>query len=190
MDVAGASLLLVLAAPVMPLIAVAIKLDSRGGVFFRQERVGRGGRRFRLGKFRTMVADAEDQHDALLAHSKDPGWLHLDDDPRITRVGRFLRLSSLDELPQLWNVLKGEMSLVGPRPLGESEHRRLEGWRRNRIDLTPGITGLWQVLGRTNISFEEMIKLDYLYVTNWTLWTDVRLMLRTLPAVLFRRGAN
>jgi exopolysaccharide biosynthesis polyprenyl glycosylphosphotransferase len=190
MDIAVASVLLLLAAPILALIAVAIKLDSRGGVLFRQERVGRGGRRFRLVKFRTMVADAEDQRDGLLADSKDPGWLLLDHDPRVTRVGRLLRLFSLDELPELWNVLKGEMSLVGPRPIVESEDRQLEGWRRSRIDLTPGITGLWQVLGRTSIPFEEMIKLDYLYVTNWSLWTDVRLILRTLPVVLSKRGAN
>jgi exopolysaccharide biosynthesis polyprenyl glycosylphosphotransferase len=189
-DVAGASALLVVTSPVLALIALAVALDSRGGVFFRQERIGRGGRRFRVLKFRTMVADAEEQREALLAHSKDPGWLHLDHDPRVTRVGGFLRLWSLDELPQLWNVLKGEMSLVGPRPIAESEDRQLEGWRRSRIDLTPGITGLWQVLGRTNIPFEEMIKLDYLYVTNWSLWTDVCLMLRTLPVVLSKRGAN
>jgi lipopolysaccharide/colanic/teichoic acid biosynthesis glycosyltransferase len=137
-----------------------------------------------------MVADAEARREELLAQSKDPGWLHLEHDPRVTRVGRLLRLSSLDELPQLWNVLKGEMSLVGPRPLAEAEDRQLEGWRRSRVDLTPGITGLWQVLGRTSIPFEEMIKLDYLYVTNWSLWTDIRLILRTLPVVLLRRGAN
>ena len=137
-----------------------------------------------------MAADAEERREALLAHSKDPDWLLLDHDPRVTRVGRVLRLSSLDELPQLWNVLKGEMSLVGPRPIIASEDRQLEGWRRSRIDLTPGVTGLWQVLGRTSIPFEEMVKLDYLYVTNWSLWTDIRLIMRTLPAVLLRRGAN
>ena len=108
----------------------------------------------------------------------------------MTRVGRILRLWSLDELPQLWNVLKGEMSLVGPRPIIPSEDNRLEGWRRSRIELLPGLTGLWQVLGRTELPFEEMIRLDYLYVTNWSLWTDIRLMLRTLPAVLRGRGAN
>ena len=112
------------------------------------------------------------------------------DDPRVTRVGRFLRLTSLDELPQLWNVLRGEMSLVGPRPLVEDEGGQLVGWRRSRIDLKPGLTGLWQVLGRTSIPFEEMIKLDYVYVTNWSMWNDIRLLLRTLPIVLGRRGAN
>jgi exopolysaccharide biosynthesis polyprenyl glycosylphosphotransferase len=189
-DIVGALTVLVLAAPLFAVIALAVKLDSRGPVFFRQERIGLWGRRFQLAKFRTMVVDAEDRRDELLAESKDPGWLLLDHDPRITRVGRFLRHWSLDELPQLWNVLKGEMTLVGPRPLIDSEDRQLDGWRRSRIDLVPGLTGLWQVLGRTSLPFEEMIRLDYLYVTNWSLWSDVRLMLRTVPAVVLRRGAN
>jgi exopolysaccharide biosynthesis polyprenyl glycosylphosphotransferase len=190
MDLAGSIALLLIAAPLLALIALAIKLDSGGPVFFRQQRVGRWGRRFRVVKFRTMVPDAEKRREALLKRSTDPGWLLLDDDPRVTRIGSFLRRSSLDELPQLWNVVKGEMSLVGPRPLPESEHSQLYGWRETRTDLTPGLTGLWQVLGRTTIPFEEMVKLDYLYVTNWSLWTDVRLILQTLPAVLSSRGAN
>jgi exopolysaccharide biosynthesis polyprenyl glycosylphosphotransferase len=190
LDLVGASLLVALALPLMVVVAAVIKLDSRGPVLFRQERIGRGGRRFRLLKLRTMVADAESRRNALLAHSKDPGWLHLEHDPRITRVGRLLRLASLDELPQLWNVLKGHMSLVGPRPLVAEEDDRVDEWARGRLDLTPGITGLWQVLGRTSIPFEEMVKLDYLYVTNWSLWGDVRLILRTLPVVLRRSGAN
>jgi exopolysaccharide biosynthesis polyprenyl glycosylphosphotransferase len=190
MDVVGGTLMLLVTAPILAVAAIAIKLDSPGPVLFRQTRIGRDGRRFELLKCRTMCVDAEQRRAALLAQSKDPGWLLLEDDPRVTRVGRFLRHTSLDELPQLWNVVKGEMSLVGPRPIVEDEDRQLEGWRRTRIDLTPGITGLWQVLGRTSIPFEEMIKLDYLYVTNWSLWTDVSLMLRTLPAVLFKRGVN
>jgi exopolysaccharide biosynthesis polyprenyl glycosylphosphotransferase len=190
MDVVGALCLLTATAPLMVLIAAAIKLDSRGPVLFRQERVGKNGRPFRLVKFRTMVADADAQREALLAASRHPEWLLLDNDPRITRFGRALRLSSLDELPQLWNVLKGQMSLVGPRPLPLAECSSLRGWARSRLDLTPGITGLWQVLGRTAISYEEMIKLDYVYVTNWSLWNDVRLVLRTLPVVVSRRGAN
>ncbi len=189
-DVAGSAILLLLTAPLQLAIAAAVKLDSPGPAFFRQVRIGRGGERFRLAKFRTMGVDAEERRAELLAASKDPDWLLIDEDPRITRLGGFLRASSLDELPQLWNVLKGEMSLVGPRPLIEDEDRRLEGWRRSRIDLTPGVTGLWQVLGRTSISFEEMVKLDYLYVTNWSLWNDLRLVLRTLPAVLLRKGVN
>jgi len=190
LDLVGAGLLSVLALPLLLVLAVAIKLDSPGPVFFRQERIGRGAVRFRLVKLRTMALDAEARRAELLAQSKDPGWLHLEHDPRITRVGRLLRLSSLDELPQLWNVLRGDMSLVGPRPLVAEEDRMVNGWARGRLDLTPGITGLWQVLGRTSIPFEEMVKLDYLYVTNWSLWGDVRLILRTLPVVLQRSGAN
>jgi exopolysaccharide biosynthesis polyprenyl glycosylphosphotransferase len=190
LDVLGAGLLGALALPLIGVFAAVIKLDSRGPVLFRQERIGRGGQRFCLLKLRTMVVDAESRRGGLLAQSKDPGWLHLDDDPRITPAGRLLRLASLDELPQLWNVIKGDMSLVGPRPLVAEEDRMVGDWARGRLDLTPGITGLWQVLGRTSISFEEMVKLDYLYVTNWSLWGDVRLILRTLPVVLRRTGAN
>jgi exopolysaccharide biosynthesis polyprenyl glycosylphosphotransferase len=189
-DVAGASVALLLAAPLVGLIALAIKLDSRGPVLFRQTRTGRRGRPFVLPKFRTMVADAESRRDALVPQSEDPHWLMLEHDPRITRVGRFLRLTSLDELPQLWTVLTGRMSLVGPRPLIKTEDELVASWARMRLDLAPGITGLWQVLGRTNIPFEEMVKLDYAYVTNWSLWLDIKLLLRTLPVVLLRRGAN
>jgi exopolysaccharide biosynthesis polyprenyl glycosylphosphotransferase len=190
LDIFGSATMLVLLAPLIAVIGIAIKLGSRGPVFFRQPRVGQGGRSFNLVKFRTMTVDAEQRKADLLEQSTDPDWLKLESDPRVTRVGRFLRLRSLDELPQLWNVLKGDMSLVGPRPLIESEDRQVDGWARSRLDLTPGITGLWQVLGRTNIPFEEMIKLDYLYVTNWSLWTDIRLILKTLPAVVTGRGAN
>jgi exopolysaccharide biosynthesis polyprenyl glycosylphosphotransferase len=190
LDLAGTGVLGVLALPLLVIAAAAIKLSSPGPVLFRQERIGRDGRRFRLLKLRTMVRDAEARRGELLAQSKDPGWLHLEHDPRITRIGRLLRLTSLDELPQLWNVIKGDMSLVGPRPLVAEEDRMVGEWARGRLDLTPGITGLWQVLGRTSIPFEEMVKLDYLYVTNWSLWGDVRLILRTLPVVLRRDGAN
>lgn len=190
LDLLGAGLLSILALPFLLVLAMAIKLDSPGPVFFCQERIGRGAVRFRLVKLRTMTLDAEARRAELLTQSKDPSWLHLEHDPRVTRVGRLLRLGSLDELPQLWNVLRGDMSLVGPRPLVAEEDRMVNGWGRGRLDLTPGITGLWQVLGRTSIPFEEMVKLDYLYVTNWSLWADVRLILRTLPVVLRRDGAN
>jgi exopolysaccharide biosynthesis polyprenyl glycosylphosphotransferase len=190
MDLLIATALLVLFAPVLLIVALAIKLDSAGPVFFKQTRVGRDGQRFRLYKFRTMTFDAEQRRAELLERSTDPNWLKLDHDPRITRVGRHLRRLSLDELPQLWNVLRGQMSMVGPRPLIEIEDERVQGWARGRLDLTPGITGYWQVLGRTRIPFEEMVKLDYLYVMNWSLWEDVRLMLRTLPVVLGGKGAN
>jgi exopolysaccharide biosynthesis polyprenyl glycosylphosphotransferase len=190
MDIAIAATLLVLFSPVLLMLAIAIKLDSRGPVLFKQERVGKGGRRFRVLKLRTMVRDAEQRRGELVAQSSDPNWLSVDNDPRITRLGRSLRRLSLDELPQLWNVLRGEMSMVGPRPLIPVEDERVVGWARGRLDLTPGITGYWQVLGRTRIPFEEMVKLDYLYVMNWSLWEDVRLMLRTLPAVITGRGVN
>ncbi len=189
-DLTAAVVVLVLLAPIMVVIALAIKLDSRGPVFFRQLRVGRGDTPFCLYKFRTMVCGAEHQTDELFSGSEDANWLKLDHDPRITRVGRMLRHASLDELPQFWNILKGEMSLVGPRPLILSEDSQIAGWGRSRLELTPGLTGLWQVLGRTNIPFEEMVKLDYMYVTNWSLWEDVRLLLRTFPTVVTRRGAN
>jgi exopolysaccharide biosynthesis polyprenyl glycosylphosphotransferase len=189
-DLVVASLLLVVTLVPQAVIAAAIKLDSPGPVLFRQERIGKSGRRFKLLKFRTMVTDAEERRGELVARSRDPNWLHLDHDPRITRVGRVLRLSSLDELPQLWNVLRGEMSLVGPRPLVEEEDRMVGAWMRGRLDLMPGITGLWQVLGRTSIPFDEMVKIDYLYVANWSLWFDIRILIRTLPVVVSRRGAN
>jgi exopolysaccharide biosynthesis polyprenyl glycosylphosphotransferase len=190
MDIALAAIMLTLSAPFMVLIAAAIKIDTPGPILFTQERVGKGGRRFRLLKFRTMVPDAELYRADLLAYSTDTHWLMVPNDPRITRLGRHLRHLSIDELPQLWNVLRGEMSLVGPRPLVVAEDEHVQGWARGRLDLTPGITGYWQVLGRTRIPFEEMVKLDYLYVMNWSLWTDLRLIMRTLPTVLSRRGAN
>jgi exopolysaccharide biosynthesis polyprenyl glycosylphosphotransferase len=190
MDVIGASLGLLLFAPLMAVAALAIKLDSRGPILFRQRRIGKGGRLFRFNKFRTMVADAEERLDDLRPLSEDRHWLKLDRDPRITRVGRILRLTSIDELPQLWNVLRGDMSLVGPRPLIASEDERIRGYARMRLHLAPGMTGLWQVLGRTTIPFEEMVKLDFIYISNWSLWTDIKLLLRTIPAVAGRRGAN
>jgi exopolysaccharide biosynthesis polyprenyl glycosylphosphotransferase len=190
MDLVGAGLLLILSAPIWIVATIAIKLDSPGPVLFRQERIGRGGKPFRLAKFRSMVTDAEDQREALLAQSRQQGWLDLEQDPRITRVGRVLRLTSLDELPQLWNVARGDMSLVGPRPLIPQEDQNVSGWARGRLDLTPGITGMWQVLGRVNIPFEQMVMIDFIYVANWSLWTDITLLLKTLPVVLSRRGAN
>ena len=176
--------------PLMLIAALAIKLTSRGPVFFSQERIGRGERRFRLYKFRTMVEDAEEREAELRSQSSHPAWLLLERDPRVTRVGRVLRQTSIDELPQLVNVLKGDMSLVGPRPMPPAVDEQIDGWGRRRLDLTPGITGLWQVLGRTSIPFEEMIGLDYLYVTNWSLWQDIRLLVRTLPVIIGGRGAN
>jgi exopolysaccharide biosynthesis polyprenyl glycosylphosphotransferase len=189
LDVALSAASLALFAPVMALIALAIRLDSKGPILFRQARVGQDGRRFLLAKFRTMAPDTDGLVAELMEKSVDPDWLIIDDDPRVTRVGRFLRRTSLDELPQLWSVLKGEMSMVGPRPLSERDDEGVRGWGRHRLDLVPGLTGHWQVLGRTTIPFREMIEIDYAYVTNWSAWLDLKLLIRTVPAVLRRRGA-
>src|SRR5262249_15117580 len=141
-------------------------------------------------KFRTMYADAERQRFELAALNEMSGPLFkMAKDPRITRVGAFLRRTSIDELPQLWNVVRGEMSLVGPRPFVVHEADQITGWAGRRTDITPGITGLWQILGRNDLTFDEMTKLDYVYVTNWSLWWDLKILLRTIPVVLARRGA-
>jgi exopolysaccharide biosynthesis polyprenyl glycosylphosphotransferase len=193
LDVIGAGLGLIVLAPIFAVVAALIKLESRGPVFFRQIRMGGAARPFSIFKFRTMDADAE-AHKADLVHLNkharnggDPRMFKIDDDPRVTRIGRVLRRLSMDELPQLWNVLRGEMSLVGPRPLILEEDAHVTNWAERRLDLKPGITGLWQVLGRDGIPFEEMVKLDYLYVTSWSLGGDLRLLLRTIPIVV--RGA-
>jgi exopolysaccharide biosynthesis polyprenyl glycosylphosphotransferase len=188
-DVVGALVALVLLAPLFAALALLVKLTSNGPVFFRQERVGRGGRMFGLLKFRSMVADAEERKAELAEHNQAAaGFFKIADDPRITRVGRFLRHTNLDELPQLLNVLRGEMSLVGPRPLIPQEDERVVGWHRRRLELTPGITGHWQVLGSSRVPLDEMVAIDYLYVANWSLWTDLKLLLRTIPHVLTGRG--
>jgi lipopolysaccharide/colanic/teichoic acid biosynthesis glycosyltransferase len=194
MDLLFASAGLVVLSPLLGLIALAIKLGSNGPVLFRQVRMGSDERTFRILKFRSMDLDA-DSRKAEVAHLNDHlrpygdiRMFKIANDPRVTRIGRILRRYSLDELPQLVNVLRGEMSLVGPRPLILDEDRRVEEWGRRRLDLKPGMTGLWQVLGRSDIPFAEMVKLDYLYVTTWSLGSDMRLILRTLPLVLRRRG--
>ena len=185
---AGAGLLLI--SPLLAVCAAAIKLDSRGPVFFRQERHGRGGSVFRIVKFRTMRTGAEAEREALAQRNEVDGAIFkIKDDPRITRVGGLLRRTSIDELPQLWNVLRGDMSLVGPRPFVIHESSQITGWASRRLDLTPGITGLWQVLGRNDMPFDEMVKLDYIYVTNWSLWWDFKILCQTIPVVLSRRGA-
>jgi exopolysaccharide biosynthesis polyprenyl glycosylphosphotransferase len=188
MDLLGSLLALTLLAPLFAAIAVAIKLDSRGPVFFRQQRVGRDGRLFQMLKFRTMVRGADRMKADLEQHNEAEGLFKIADDPRVTRVGRLLRRTSLDELPQLWGVLRGEMSLVGPRPLVLEDDQHVEGWYRRRLHLTPGMTGRWQVLGSARIPLAEMVKLDYLYVANWSLWGDVKILLRTAGFVLARRG--
>jgi lipopolysaccharide/colanic/teichoic acid biosynthesis glycosyltransferase len=181
---------LVLLAPLIAAIALLVRLDSTGPALFRQQRGGRGGRAFELLKFRTMVVGADRQWEALLAHSRDPHWLLLDEDPRVTRVGRVLRATSLDELPQLWNVIRGEMSLVGPRPLPLAEDVNVPAWGIARRHVPPGMTGPWQVHGRTTLSFEQMVALDCQYAERVSLRRDVALLLRTVPAALLGRGAN
>jgi exopolysaccharide biosynthesis polyprenyl glycosylphosphotransferase len=190
LDLVVAALLLALFALPMALIALAIKLDSKGSVLYRQTRVGKDGRRFKLFKFRSMVVGADRMDEEMMERSADPDWLVMAEDPRVTRVGRFLRRNSLDELPQLWNVVRGEMSLVGPRPLSERDDKGVHGRLRHRLDLVPGVTGYWQVLGRNNIPFKEMLEVDYAYIASWSAWYDLKLLLRTVPAVIRRRGAN
>jgi exopolysaccharide biosynthesis polyprenyl glycosylphosphotransferase len=193
-DVAASAAALALLFPVLLLLAILIKLDSPGPVLFRQRRVGRGDCCFELLKFRSMNVDAEEHKRKigdLNLHGGGTvnGMFKVREDPRVTRVGRWLRRSSLDELPQLVNVIKGDMSLVGPRPLIEHEDRQVEGRFRRRLTSSPGLTGPWQIHGRSEIPFEEMINLDYLYVTNWSMWGDVKLMLRTVHAVIRGHGA-
>jgi lipopolysaccharide/colanic/teichoic acid biosynthesis glycosyltransferase len=186
-DIVGGSLILAVVGPLIAAIAVAIRLDTKGPVFFRQPRVGRDGQHFSIFKFRSMVVDADSQKDRLrVLNEAGDGLFKITNDPRVTRVGNFLRRTSLDELPQLFNVLSGEMSLVGPRPLVIDEDALVVGLDRSRLHLTPGMTGPWQVLG-TRVPMEEMVGIDYLYVANWSLWLDLKLMLRTVRHVL-RRG--
>jgi lipopolysaccharide/colanic/teichoic acid biosynthesis glycosyltransferase len=180
---------LLLVGPLIAMIAIAIRVDTRGPVLFRQRRMGRGNVPFEMFKFRTMVDGADDHKKALRGRNEAKGGLFkIQNDPRVTRVGRFLRRTSLDELPQLLNVVRGEMALVGPRPLVIDEDRLVEGWQRRRLQLTPGMTGLWQIFGSARIPLNEMVKIDYLYGANWSLWLDVKILLRTVPFVLGRRG--
>jgi exopolysaccharide biosynthesis polyprenyl glycosylphosphotransferase len=193
-DVVLASVALFLLAPALTAIALVIRLSSRGPIIFRQTRMGADEETFEIFKFRTMRADADRRkhefaHLNKHAHNGgDPRMFKIADDPRVTAVGRLLRKFSLDELPQLFNVLRGQMTLVGPRPLILEEDSEITEWGRRRLDLKPGITGPWQVLGRTDIPFEEMVKIDYLYVTNWSLWRDLKLMVQTIPAIVRERS--
>ena len=179
---------LIVLAPLFVACGVAVRLDSKGPIFFRQERVGRHNKVFWMYKFRTMRDGSDAQRGELMHLNETDGLFKIADDPRQTRVGRFMRCISLDELPQLFNVIRGEMSLVGPRPLVIEEDRKVSGWARRRLDLTPGMTGVWQIRGSTRVPLSEMVKLDYLYVANWSLWADIKALLRTLPHVLGRRG--
>ena len=189
-DVLVATMVLLVGAIPMAAIALAIKLDSDGPILFRQVRVGRNGRHFVCFKFRTMVRDAEKQQNHLLqAHNMDGRLAKLRKDPRRTRVGKLLRRTSFDELPQFFNVLKGEMSVVGPRPPVPAEVAEYDEWHLGRLLVTPGLTGLWQVSGRSNLTFDEMARLDLYYAEHWSPWLDITIMLRTIPAILTARGA-
>ncbi|MDQ6778442.1 MAG: sugar transferase [Actinomycetota bacterium] len=188
-DLVGTLAMLLVLSPVLLAVAGAIRLDSRGPIFFRQTRVGRGGKPFQMLKFRTMVPDAERLKAELIERNEaKEGFFKIRDDPRVTGVGRFLRQSSLDELPQLFNVLRGEMSLVGPRPLIPREDESVKGWHRRRLELTPGMTGHWQLHGSTRIPLREMAAMDFLYAANWSLWTDIKVLLRTAVHILAGRG--
>jgi exopolysaccharide biosynthesis polyprenyl glycosylphosphotransferase len=176
--------------PILLVIATAIKLDSPGPVFYRQQRVGKNGRAFLMCKFRSMCQDADRRLEELRADNEASGPLFkMRKDPRVTRVGGFLRRWSLDELPQLLNVLHGEMSLVGPRPPLPSEVAKYEDWQLGRLRAVPGVTGLWQVSGRSEVPFLDMVRLDLHYIRNWSLGLDLEILLRTIPAVLTNRGA-
>ena len=189
-DIVVASALVALGSPLWLAIAAAIKLTSSGSVFYRDKRIGLGEREFGMMKFRTMYADAADRQAALEAANEASGPLFkIKDDPRVTPVGKFLRRFSLDEMPQVLNVLAGEMSLVGPRPLPIRDYEQLEEWHRKRYSVLPGMTGLWQVSGRIDLSFDDLVRLDFYYLENWSIWLDISILARTLPAVLARRGA-
>jgi exopolysaccharide biosynthesis polyprenyl glycosylphosphotransferase len=190
MDVTLATCALTVVAPFLLLVALAIKLDSRGPVFFRQERMGRAGKPFRIFKFRSMTADAWRQRDMVAGCNEVDGPLFkMEKDPRVTRVGAFIRRTSIDELPQLINVVRGEMSLVGPRPLPTEESDRIDGAALARLDVNPGITGLWQVCGRSDLTYDDLQHLDSVYVRSWSLRWDLRIMAQTPRAVCGRSGA-
>jgi exopolysaccharide biosynthesis polyprenyl glycosylphosphotransferase len=191
-DVAGAVLAMLLVAPVMVVVAVLIRIDSPGPIFFWQDRAGLGGMRFRMLKFRTMRVGADDEKEdfAYLNHTGDPRLFKIPNDPRVTRFGAWLRRWSIDELPQCWNVLIGDMSLVGPRPFFESDLESYEDHHFRRLDAKPGITGLWQVNGRSDIvDFEEVVRYDREYIEHWSLPLDFKIMLQTVPALFSRSGA-
>lgn len=190
LDIVGASLGLLLLAPLLLATALAIKLESRGPILFTQKRVGRGGNIFKMYKFRSMVNGAEAQKASLAAQNEYSGVaFKMRVDPRVTRVGRFIRKFSIDELPQLLNILMGDMSIVGPRPVVIAEALKYEPWQMRRFSVTPGLTCLWQVSGRSNISFEDWMRLDLAYIDRWSLWLDLKLILKTVYVVLLAEGA-
>ncbi|HXS09167.1 MAG TPA: sugar transferase [Candidatus Krumholzibacteria bacterium] len=189
-DLSVGLLAFVFVIPIVPLIALMIKLDSPGPVFYRQDRIGRGGRPFRFYKFRSMYREADRRRTELESRNEQEGPVFkIKADPRITPVGQFLRRSSVDEIPQILNVLRGDMSIVGPRPPLPVEVARYQPWHRRRLDVKPGITCLWQIAGRSQIGFDEWMRLDMEYLRTRSLRTDMAIFLKTLPAVMARRGA-
>jgi lipopolysaccharide/colanic/teichoic acid biosynthesis glycosyltransferase len=188
-DLVGAALAAVVFAPVMLAVALAILIADGRPILFVQERVGLDGTRFRLVKFRTMVRDAEDRYDEVAALSDTRGaGFKMRDDPRVTRLGRWLRRSSLDELPQLWNVMRGDMSLVGPRPAPPREVECYDPWHLGRLSMKPGMTGMWQVASRFDQDFDQRASLDLTYIRRWSVWLDLVILIRTIPAVLLMTG--
>lgn len=190
LDIVGSSVLLLFLAPVLLVIAVIVKLTSPGPIFYRWRVVGQGGRPFTSYKFRTMVQNADELKAGLLEKNEMGGPVFkMKDDPRVTAVGRWLRRYSLDELPQLWSVLKGDMSLVGPRPPLQSEYMHFAEWQRRKLSVKPGITCLWQVSGRNQVrDFDDWVRMDLEYVDNWSLWLDIKILARTALAVLKGTG--
>lgn len=192
MDIAGGLVGMLITALMTPFVALAIKLDSKGPVFFSQTRIGKNGRRFKIYKFRSMYIDAEERKKELMDQNEMKGLMFkMEDDPRITRVGKFIRKTSIDEFPQFYNVLKGDMSLVGTRPPTEDEFKQYSLYYRRRLSMTPGLTGMWQVSGRSDIEdFEEVVKLDLEYIDNWSLGLDVKILLKTVWVIFAGKGSK
>ena len=189
MDVIGAANALIVFSPVLLVAGLAIKLTSKGPIIFAQRRTGLGGRVFKIYKFRTMCVDAEQKQEALRSLSEQDGpAFKLRRDPRITRIGALLRKTSIDELPQLFNVLKGDMSLVGPRPLPVSEQQRSGRWHQRRLDVTPGMTCVWQIRGRNSVTFDQWVRMDVEYISTQSIWSDLKILVQTVPAILLKRG--
>ncbi len=189
-DIIGASMLLLMSAPIMAVVALAIKLEDGGSIFFKQPRVGRNGETFHMIKFRSMCVDAEAKLAALAAQSEGNGVLFkMARDPRVTRIGAFIRRFSIDEIPQFWNAFIGEMSLIGPRPALHSEVAKYDDDAMRRLSVRPGLTGLWQVSGRSDLSWEDTVRLDLYYIDNWSMVQDISILARTAGAVLGSRGA-
>jgi exopolysaccharide biosynthesis polyprenyl glycosylphosphotransferase len=190
-DIVVFAVLLVLLIPLFLGVAIAIRLEDPGPVFFKQKRVGRWGALFTMWKFRSMYTDAEERKKELMAQNEMEGGVifKMKDDPRVTRVGRVIRKASIDELPQLWNVLKGDMSLVGPRPPVPQEVDEYSLSDRRRLEAIPGITCIWQVSGRSDIPFDQQVELDVQYIQSQSFWTDIKILLKTIPALLFGTGA-